>query len=133
MDLVSCTTEVQPPDKSTVIPVDTPGFDDTNKSDTDILKFIAESLATEPGPSYNMAEIGTEAQSQLNQHLVNKLDEKSHPVFQSVFRFYNVVITTTSKRRTRSDLNEEYSQINSQTCKVTSELGPSPCKIFPKP
>jgi len=48
-------------------------------------------------------------------------------------RSCDVVITTASERRTRSDLNAEYPQTNSQTRKVTSELGPSPCKIFPKP
>jgi len=51
MDLISCTAEVQLADEFTidgrpVILIDTPGFDDTNKSDTDILKLIAAFLAT---------------------------------------------------------------------------------------
>ncbi|KAF9650766.1 hypothetical protein BDM02DRAFT_3111513 [Thelephora ganbajun] len=51
MDLVSCTAEVQLADEFTidgrqVTLIDTPGFDDTNKSDTDILKLIAAFLAT---------------------------------------------------------------------------------------
>jgi len=45
-DLVSCTAEAQLADGFTldgrqVILIDTPGFDDTNKSDTDILELIA--------------------------------------------------------------------------------------------
>jgi predicted GTPase len=51
MDLESCTAEVQLGDEfmldgRQVILIDTPGFDDTNKSDTDILKLIAAFLAT---------------------------------------------------------------------------------------
>ena len=51
MNLESCTAEVQLADKFVldgreVILIDTPGFDDTNKSDTDILKLIAAFLAT---------------------------------------------------------------------------------------
>ena len=51
MDLESCTSEVQLADEFTldgrqVILIDTPGFDDTNKSDTDVLKMIAAFLAT---------------------------------------------------------------------------------------
>ena len=51
MNLESCTAEVQLADTFTldgqpVILIDTPGFDDTNKSDTDILKLIAAFLAT---------------------------------------------------------------------------------------
>jgi len=51
MNLESCTTEVQLADESTldersVILIDTPGFGDTSKSDTDILKMIAAFLAT---------------------------------------------------------------------------------------
>ena len=47
----SCTAEVQLADEFTldgrkVILIDTPGFDDTSKSDTDILKIIALFLAT---------------------------------------------------------------------------------------
>jgi len=51
LNLESCTAEVQLADEFTlderkVILIDTPGFDDTNKSDTDILKLIAAFLAT---------------------------------------------------------------------------------------
>jgi len=51
VSLESCTAEVQLADEFTldrrpVILIDTPGFDDTNKSDTDILKLIAAFLAT---------------------------------------------------------------------------------------
>ena len=51
MDLESCTDEVQLADTFTldgqpVVLIDTPGFDDTNKSDTDILKLIAAFLET---------------------------------------------------------------------------------------
>ena len=51
MNLASCTSEVQLADEfvldgRSVILIDTPGFDDTNKSDTDILKLIAAFLAT---------------------------------------------------------------------------------------
>ena len=51
MNLESCTAEVQLADTFTldgrpVILIDTPGFDDTSKSDTDILKLIAAFLAT---------------------------------------------------------------------------------------
>ena len=51
MNLESCTAEVQLAGKFTldgqpVLLIDTPGFDDTNKSDTDILKLIAAFLAT---------------------------------------------------------------------------------------
>ena len=51
MDLESGTSEVQLGDEFTldrrqVILIDMPGFDDTNKSDTDILKSIAAFLAT---------------------------------------------------------------------------------------
>lgn len=47
----SCTYEVQLADEFTldgrkVILIDTPGFDDTSKSDTDILRMIAAFLAT---------------------------------------------------------------------------------------
>ena len=49
-DLESCTqtTEISEPfkmDGRTVYMIDTPGFDDTNKSDADILKEIALYLA----------------------------------------------------------------------------------------
>ena len=49
--LGSCTAEVQLADKFTldgqpVVLIDTPGFDDTKKSDTDILKSIAAFLET---------------------------------------------------------------------------------------
>jgi len=49
--LTSCTDDVQLADRFTldgreVILVDTPGFDDTSKSDTDVLKLIAAFLAT---------------------------------------------------------------------------------------
>ena len=49
--LNSCTTEVQVADEFTidgrqVVLIDTPGFDDTTKSDTDILTLIATFLAT---------------------------------------------------------------------------------------
>ncbi|KAF9647083.1 hypothetical protein BDM02DRAFT_3117563 [Thelephora ganbajun] len=51
MDLESCTAEVQPADEFTldgqlVILIDTPGFDYTSKSDTEILNLIAAFLAT---------------------------------------------------------------------------------------
>jgi hypothetical protein len=51
MSLESRTARVQLGDEFTldgrpVILIDTPGFDDTNKSDTDILKLIAAFLAT---------------------------------------------------------------------------------------
>ena len=51
MSLESCTDEVQLADKFTmdgrrVALIDTPGFDDTTKSDTDVLKMIADFLAT---------------------------------------------------------------------------------------
>ena len=51
MDLASCTAEVQVADKFTldgrsVTLIDTPGFDDTSRSDTDILRTIAAFLAT---------------------------------------------------------------------------------------
>ena len=50
-NLKSCTAEVQLANEFTldgqrVLLVDTPGFDDTFKSDTDILKLIAAFLAT---------------------------------------------------------------------------------------
>lgn len=49
--LKSCTAEVQLAnefilDGQPVILIDTPGFDDTDKSDTDVLKLIAAFLAT---------------------------------------------------------------------------------------
>ena len=49
-DLDSCTDKVQPTDEFTldgrgVMLIDTPGFDDTTKSDTDILETIAAFLA----------------------------------------------------------------------------------------
>ena len=51
MNLESCTAEVQLADEFTfdgrrVILIDTLGFDDTSKSDTDVLKMIAAFLAT---------------------------------------------------------------------------------------
>ena len=51
MLLESCTAEVQLADKfildgRAVTLIDTPGFDDTSKSDVDILKMIAAFLAT---------------------------------------------------------------------------------------
>ena len=51
MDLESCTSEVQLANEFTldgrrVVLIDTPGFDDTTKSDTQILKNIATFLAT---------------------------------------------------------------------------------------
>ena len=51
MDLESCTSEVQLANEFTldgrrVALIDTPGFDDTTKSDTQILKNIAAFLAT---------------------------------------------------------------------------------------
>ena len=49
--LKSCTSDVQLANEFTldgrqIILFDTPGFDDTNKSDTDILRLIAAFLAT---------------------------------------------------------------------------------------
>jgi predicted GTPase len=51
MGLESCTNEVQTSqsfrlDDKDVVLVDTPGFDDTTKSDTDVLKMIAAYLQT---------------------------------------------------------------------------------------
>ena len=51
MGLESCTAEVQLSDEftfdgRTVILIDTPGFDDTSKSDAEILEIIAAFLAT---------------------------------------------------------------------------------------
>ena len=51
MELESCTAEVQVTDKFTldhrpVTLIDTPGFDDTSKTDTEILRLIALFLAT---------------------------------------------------------------------------------------
>ena len=51
MHLRSCTAEVQVANEFTldgerVLLVETPGFDDTYKSDTEVLKLIAASLAT---------------------------------------------------------------------------------------
>ena len=51
MGLESCTAEVQVTERfavdgRTVTLIDTPGFDDTSKSDTEILKMIALFLAT---------------------------------------------------------------------------------------
>ena len=51
MGLESCTADVQVADKFTldgrsVTLIDTPGFDDTTTSDTEILKMIAAFLAT---------------------------------------------------------------------------------------
>ena len=51
MGLESCTAEVKLADKFTldgrsVTLIDTPGFDDTTKSDSDILEMIAAFLAT---------------------------------------------------------------------------------------
>ena len=50
-DLEFCTSDVQLASKFTlderlVALIDTPGFDDTNMSDTDVLKLIAVFLAT---------------------------------------------------------------------------------------
>ena len=50
-DLKSCTVDVKLADEftvdgRTVILIDTPGFDDTSKSDADLLKLIAAYLAT---------------------------------------------------------------------------------------
>ena len=47
--MVSCTASVQLIDEfildeQPVVLIDTPGFDDTNKSDTDVLKLIAAFL-----------------------------------------------------------------------------------------
>ena len=49
VDLNSCTSEIQESeefilDGRRVILIDTPGFDDTHKSDTDVLKSIAAFL-----------------------------------------------------------------------------------------
>jgi len=51
MNLKSCTAEVQVADEfildgQPVVLIDTPGFDDTERSDTDVLKLIAAFLAT---------------------------------------------------------------------------------------
>ena len=51
MSLGPCTDEVQLAgeftlDGSRVVLIDTPGFDDTTKSDTDVLRMIANFLAT---------------------------------------------------------------------------------------
>jgi len=51
VNLESCTDEVQLADEFTlggrrIVLIDTPGFDDTTKSDTDVLKMIADFLAT---------------------------------------------------------------------------------------
>jgi len=51
LSLASCTAEVQLADRFTldgrrVILIDTPGFDDNSKSDTDVLMMIAAFLAT---------------------------------------------------------------------------------------
>ena len=51
MGLTSCTAEVKLADEftldgATVTLIDTPGFDDTSKSDADILEMIAAFLAT---------------------------------------------------------------------------------------
>lgn len=51
MKLESCTAEVQLADEFTldekrILLIDTPGFDDTSKSDTEVLKMIAAFLAT---------------------------------------------------------------------------------------
>lgn len=51
MGLESCTNEVQTSqpfllDGNRVIIIDTPGFDDTTKSDTEVLKMIAAYLRT---------------------------------------------------------------------------------------
>ena len=51
MGLESCTAEVQLSDEfgldgRRVVLIDTPGFDDTSKSDTEILEIIAAFLAT---------------------------------------------------------------------------------------
>ena len=51
MSLESCTAEVKLADKFTldgrsVTLIDTPGFDDTTRSDSDILEMIAAFLAT---------------------------------------------------------------------------------------
>jgi hypothetical protein len=51
MGLESCTAEVQLADRFVldgrkVILIDTPGFDDTLRSDTEVLKMIAAFLAT---------------------------------------------------------------------------------------
>ena len=51
VSLESCTDEVQLANEFTldgrrVVLIDTPGFDDTTKSDTDVLKMIADFLAT---------------------------------------------------------------------------------------
>lgn len=48
-DLESCTSEIQESeefilDGRRVVLIDTPGFDDTNRSDTDVLKSIAAFL-----------------------------------------------------------------------------------------
>jgi len=50
-DLESCTTDVQLAnefilDGRTVELIDTPGFDDTSKSDADVLEMVAAFLAT---------------------------------------------------------------------------------------
>ena len=49
VDLESCTSEIQESDEfvldgQRVVLIDTPGFDDTHKSDTDVLKSIAAFL-----------------------------------------------------------------------------------------
>jgi len=51
MGLESCTNEVQTSqpffvDSNRVVLIDTPGFDDTTKSDTEVLKMIAAYLRT---------------------------------------------------------------------------------------
>ena len=51
MNLASCTDQVQLADEFTldgrrVVLIDTPGFDDTTKSDTEVLRMIADFLTT---------------------------------------------------------------------------------------
>jgi predicted GTPase len=62
MGLESCTNEVQtsqsfPLDEKNVVLVDTPGFDDTTKSDTDVLKMIAAYLQTMFVPSDHLGNL----------------------------------------------------------------------------
>ncbi|KAF9647079.1 hypothetical protein BDM02DRAFT_2812674 [Thelephora ganbajun] len=139
-NLESCTSEIQESeefilDGRRVVLIDTPGFDDTHKSDTDVLKSIAAFL----GESYSA---GAKLAGVIYAHRIS--DDKFGGLAVKNFRMFrelcgektlkNVILVTNMWGRVTSEQGaDREQQLNDKYFKAATQKGAQLCRHYNSP